>query len=632
MIFSYCLWGLHISMKIVYYDTDDNNPFEVKVSFLESIDDEYVVKDFQKIDEGIITFLNHIGEEIFIFLPVNDGEDFCLKYFNHLNYFDNQDNNFKLGSLLSHTLARDDHQGNLLKMVRNIYETGNERNGKVKYLTDEGKLIKSLDYHYFMMDDKFIAVHEDKTEIRMYRESTLNDKDLGVAIYQNNTFVEVNEKYARTVGKTREQLLGAAQDLRGVPEDMAKTIKEQVEAIYNQKKLSYKTPMVSYDENGDIRYYINAEGSYITYDNMPAVLFKIKDLTQQERAKKLIENSDDDKVRLKSTIDNLGRYSKTFISYAIYPDNYDVSNNFYDVIEDESRDYPFKKDTLRDFVIGSDLKLYDSMISSLSPANPEVEFTTSIMTLKFNIKYIRHYFKRLYDSEGNATSYISAHQDITEEATYSNMLKKHIYDKNEIIKDKDVQIKEAHHTIKNNLNILLSLIRMEEHSHKSAEDIVRDTKSHLNAISVMHEKMYQSKTLKDIELKDYVDSIVSSLFDIYSSKIRYVSHVDKFSLNSQQAGTLGLIINELINNTVKYAFAEDNPGTVKISIARIDKEIEVEYRDNGVGLPESVDFDNPSTLGLIVVQNLTRQLDGRISYVYDNGCCIRIVFKEKESF
>ncbi len=618
------------NMKIVYYDRNDGKLFEIKVNKLNYLDDKYIIKDTLQIDDDYKKLLTRLKEEIFIFKPLEDGKDFYLEYFNHMNYFDSDDFNFKIGSLLSHTIARNDKKHHILNMLKEIYTTGVERQGIVKYLTNEGKLFKSLDFRYFVMYNKLIVVHEDKTEVRMYRESILNDTDLGVAIYQDNHFVEVNENYAKYVSKTREQLLGEAQDLQGVPPEMARIVKREVSAINNQEKVSYKTPMVSYDPEGGIRYYINAEGSYITYDNMPAVLFKIKDLTEQERAKRLNETNVDKKIRLQSTIDDLAHYSKTFISYAIYPDRYGVSDNFYDIIEDDNRDYAFKKDTLREFIMGDDLEFYDSMIDSLSPSNPEVEFTTSMMTLKLNIKYIRHYFKRIYNEDGHARSYVSAHQDITEEAAYSTSLKKQIYEQNETIENKEIEIKEAHHTIKNNLNILLSLIRMQEHLNEDAEKIVEDTKTHLKSISVMHEKLYQSKTLKTIELKGYIDSIVESLFDIYSSEIKYISKVDNIPLNASQSGTLGLIINELINNTVKYAFPDDNPGNVEIKISRIDKQIEVEYRDSGIGIPDSVNFDNPETLGLIVIQNLTKQIDGTIKYTYDNGTRINLVFTERE--
>ena len=259
-------------MKLVYYDRNFGKLFEIKVSKLEVINEEDLIDDVKKINDDYKKLFKRLKEEVFIFKALDDGEDFYLKYFNHINYFEQDDNYFRIGSRLSQTIARNDKAKNLINMLRDIYNGGDERQGIVKYLTNKGKLFKSLDFRYFKMCDQIICIHEDKTEVRMYRESTLNEKDLGVAIYQNKRFVEV------IVSKSREQLLGAAQDLRGVPKEIAKTILEQVTAIENQEKRSYKTPMVSFDENGDIRYYINAEGSYIIYDNMPAVLFKIKDI------------------------------------------------------------------------------------------------------------------------------------------------------------------------------------------------------------------------------------------------------------------------------------------------------------------------------------------------------------------
>lgn len=620
-------------MKLVYYDKPDKKLFEISLGRLDYVSDEDLIEVDFKLNDSYKMLLGRLNEELLIFNPINDGEDFYLEFFNHISYFEESDYNFKIGTPISKTFARNDKDNNLLKMLREIYNTGVERQGIVKYLRDDGKLFKSLDFSYFMINGKIAAIHEDKTEVRMYRESTLNDKDLGVAIYQNKRFVEVNEKYAKSVSKTREQLLGCAQDLKGVPKEMAKTVLEQVIAIENQEKRSYKTPMVSYDENGDIRYYINAEGSYIVYNNMPAVLFKIRDLTQQERAKRLNATNADKNIRVKSTIDELENYSKTFISYVIHPiGKAGVSEHFYDIFEDDDREYVFKPDSIREFIMGEDLDLYDNMMASLSPDNTDIEFTTSMMTLKFNIRYVRHYFKRMYDEFGNVKTDVSVHHDITEEVSYYNSLKKQIYDKTEIIKNKDVQLKEAHHTIKNNLNILLSLIRMEELYNKEFKDIVDDTKTHIKAISVMHENLYKSKDLETISLKNYIDSIVESLFEIYSSNIKYISKVDDISLNADQAGTLGLIINELINNAVKHAFPNNDSGTVQIKLSRIDKVFEVEYWDSGVGIPDDFDFENPTTLGLMLIRNLTEQLDGEIKYVYDDGCCFKLKFNENESF
>lgn len=619
-------------MKIAYFNYDEEKLFEIRVDKLESIEDEYVIKDVPPIDDETMEVLGNLGEEIFILRPYNGGDDFYLKYFNHADYFKTGDDNFTMGSLISHTIGRHDEENNFLKMFQDVCRTREKKTGILKYMNDEGKLIKYIDFRYFMMGDSIVAIHEDKTEVKMYRDSTLKDESLGVAIVQGGKFVELNENYANYIGKTRDEMLGSQYSLKGIQSQTAEVVQKEIDHLSRQEKISYKVPLASYNDDGSIRFFLNAEGTYISYDNLPAVLIKIRDLTQQERDKNRIENDNDSKTQLKYTFKSLAENSKTIISCGIYPDDFLVSDNFYDVIEDESRSYHFSSSSIREFILGEDMEFYDEVMDSLSPENPEAEFTTSIMTLRLNIKYIRHHIRRIYDGDGNAIGFFSSHQDITDEAAYANSLKKQIYEKNEIIKDKDVDIKEAHHNIKNNLNILLSLIRMEEHKHIPIDEIIEDTKSHLKSISVMHEKLYQSKNLVDIELKGYIDSIVESLFDIYSSEIEYVSKVEDITLNAKQAGSLGLIINELINNTVKYAFPDGDYGKVEIRIGRLDDKIEVEYRDSGVGIPDSVDFDNPSSLGLTVVQNLTKQIDGNASYVYDEGTCINIVFTEKESF
>lgn len=346
-------------MKVAYFNYDEEKLFEIRVDKLESIEDDYVIKGVEKTDDSTIEFLGNLGEEIYVLRPYNDGEDFYLKYFNHDNYFKTGDNNFKIGSLISHTIGRQDEENNFLKMFQELYRTGEKKTGILKYMTDEGKLIKYLDFRYFMMGDSIVSIHEDKTEVKMYRDSTLNDENLGVAIVQGGKFVEMNENYAKYVGKSREQMLGSEYSLKGIQSQTAEVARKEIELLSRQEKISYKVPLASYNDDGSIRFFLNAEGTYISYDNLPAVLIKIRDLTRQERDKNMIENDADSKTQLKYTFRNLAENSKTVISYGSYPDNFLVSDNFYDVIEDESRSYEFAPSIIRDFVLGEDMDLYE---------------------------------------------------------------------------------------------------------------------------------------------------------------------------------------------------------------------------------------------------------------------------------
>ena len=106
--------------------------------------DEYIINDVPQIEDGKIEFLSNLDEEIFILLPYNDCEDFYLKHFNHLEYFKDGDNNFKMGTLISHTVGRKDEENNLVNMFREVYKTGEKKSGILRYMNDDGKLLK---YH-----------------------------------------------------------------------------------------------------------------------------------------------------------------------------------------------------------------------------------------------------------------------------------------------------------------------------------------------------------------------------------------------------------------------------------------------------------------------------------------------------
>ena len=105
-------------MKVVYFNMDEEKLFDVKVDVLESIPEENLIKDIPEIDNEYKKVLDYVNEEIFIFIPIDDGEDFYLRYFNHVNYFNENDYNFKIGSRLSQTIARDDKKGNLFHVSR----------------------------------------------------------------------------------------------------------------------------------------------------------------------------------------------------------------------------------------------------------------------------------------------------------------------------------------------------------------------------------------------------------------------------------------------------------------------------------------------------------------------------------
>lgn len=219
--------------------------------------------------------------------------------------------------------------------------------------------------------------------------------------------------------------------------------------------------------------------------------------------------------------------------------------------------------------------------------------------------------------------------DITERKKAEEQLKKSL-------KEKDLLIKEIHHRVKNNLQIISSLLELQETYVKednTAVNVLHESQNRVLSMAMIHEMLYQSKDLNHINFSDYIRNLVSNLLTSYTVKtnITPLINVDKTFLNIETSIPLGLIISELISNSLKYAFPDDKTGELSISLKSDNKEYKLIISDNGIGFPEDIDIRNvESTLGLRLVNSLVKQIDGTIKLDRSQGTKYTIKFKEQE--
>ena len=149
-------------------------------------------------------------------------------------------------------------------------------------------------------------------------------------------------------------------------------------------------------------------------------------------------------------------------------------------------------------------------------------------------------------------------------------------------------------------------------------------------MSAIHETLHGSENLSEINLKKYLSSIVDSVFQSFSTnpnKIRLKSDIEEIPISINQASPLGLTINELLSNSLKYAFPGGKEGKINISMKKSDQQLELTITDNGIGVPDGFDWKNSSTLGLKLVRTLVEnQLDGSIEMENNNGAKFVIKF------
>ncbi|PZV03140.1 MAG: diguanylate cyclase [Leptolyngbya sp.] len=186
------------------------------------------------------------------------------------------------------------------------------------------------------------------------------------------------------------------------------------------------------------------------------------------------------------------------------------------------------------------------------------------------------------------------------------------------LKEKDLLLKEIYHRVKNNLQVIYSLLNLQSRkvSDPAALSVLRDSQSRVRAMALVHEKLYKSQDLAHIDLADYIQSLAYSLLETYragSHRIALRLEIEPYSLDIETALPCGLMLTELMSNSLKYAFPDGRPGEIAIvSSVGPDHKISLRVQDDGVGLPNDFDLQHMSSLGLSLVQNLSKQIKGDV--------------------
>jgi len=200
--------------------------------------------------------------------------------------------------------------------------------------------------------------------------------------------------------------------------------------------------------------------------------------------------------------------------------------------------------------------------------------------------------------------------------------------------EKETMLKEIHHRVRNNLQVISGLLQLQAEASNNPELIesFQESQNRIQAMAMVHDKLYDSGDFSGIDLTVYIRSLSQQLFQSYNinpGNIDITIQADgEVLVNIHKAIPCGLVMNELISNVLKHAFPGDRSGEIKIMIRKIkETEIEVVIHDNGVGLPDDVDIHKPQSMGLDLVNGLVKnQLDGQIEVKRGDGTEFRIIF------
>lgn len=203
------------------------------------------------------------------------------------------------------------------------------------------------------------------------------------------------------------------------------------------------------------------------------------------------------------------------------------------------------------------------------------------------------------------------------------------------LEEKEMLVKEIHHRVKNNLMVISSLLNLQSRyiKDKKALSMFKESQNRAKSMALIHERLYRSTDLKSIDFGDYLRTLATDLYRTYvpePSRIELDMNVEKVMIDINTAIPLGLIVNELLSNSMKHAFPGKREGEINLEFGITDDEFVLVVGDNGIGFPEDLEFQNTSSLGLQLVNTLTRQISGIIELDTTNGTLFSIKFKEME--
>jgi PAS domain S-box-containing protein len=204
------------------------------------------------------------------------------------------------------------------------------------------------------------------------------------------------------------------------------------------------------------------------------------------------------------------------------------------------------------------------------------------------------------------------------------------------LREKEVLLKEIHHRVKNNLQIVSSLLYLQTRrtEHSGAISALQESRDRIKSMALIHERLYQSPDLASVDMAEYTRSLVSDLRHSHiaeDSAVELAVTIVDIPLGITEAIPCGLIINELVSNALKHAFPKGREGEITVHLLRRDaSQITLTVSDNGVGLPEQTDFRKSPSLGLTLINSLVEQLNGTIELDRSGGTTFTITFRQSD--
>lgn len=371
-----------------------------------------------------------------------------------------------------------------------------------------------------------------------------------------------------------------------------------------------------------------------------------RELYHLERAKQIIE--DDNKPKVKARIyDNLGDFHnrhKNFDSAKEYYEKsyqiiqeYGFKSSFIEIVKKLITSAESQNDDKALELYQNELKQFNSELNNkkalgsvlnqrhkLKIKEKESEIDTLKSARKSQKKFV--YLLSIFSGIAIILMFISIYYYLKHRS-----LSRNLEEKNQAldlsIKEKQTLLQETHHRVKNNLQIIASLLNLQRKytKDKKLTSALIDGRNRVKSMALIHQLLYQNKVIKGINVRSYVESLMSSLlgsFKVDEDKIKFINDVEPLDLHEDSLLSIGLIINELVTNSLKYAFAEEGEGNIKVTLKAVENHLILGVIDDGIGITDEIDIKNSNSFGYNLVNSLCKKLGASMIINTDEGTSV----------
>ena len=392
--------------------------------------------------------------------------------------------------------------------------------------------------------------------------------------------------------------------------------------LNKMNNLSYENPSFKFTfrdmsaKGNVVIFTTHAIGKFDENGELIKILGFIQDVTEEKLALEKAE-------RLQKDLSIIQSSSKIVLGHS-KNGKYTFTSEIYNILEINPDDYPEGIDLINYFTIFEDKDVINDKMVCLTPENPRFHNIAKVKTPNDNIKILEGFIEGEFDEDGKLLSTVSFIQEITDKVKREEELE-------QLSEDRKILLQEVHHRVKNNLQLILSFLSLESrYNRDNPEYVIEQTKNRINTMALTHEEVYKSSSVSHVNLKEFLIQGVNKLFNLYTNgNIKPHFNLENIEVEMEKSIPLGLLVNEVALNTIKYAFPENNEGNFYINLKKINEDVILKIWDDGVGLPSTVDVFQADSLGFIIIRNLTQQIEAELTLLEDvSGFGLQVSFEQ----